>query len=101
MTFDEMKEKADIFFEFPTENRDHVTTTSCILFAMQAFNIGIAAANSLTHRAVFAEGYAMGATEEREALIELIHDVVDRNGWGWDGDCNVGNNIEKAIRQRR
>lgn len=33
MTLDEIKVKADLFFEFPTEKRDHVTTTSAMLFA--------------------------------------------------------------------
>jgi hypothetical protein len=35
MTFDQTKAKADSFFEFPTDNKDHVTTTSAILFAME------------------------------------------------------------------
>lgn len=33
MTLDDIGKQAEEFFEFPTENRDHVTTTSCVLFA--------------------------------------------------------------------
>lgn len=33
MTLDDIGKQAEAFFEFPTENRDHVTTTSCMLFA--------------------------------------------------------------------
>lgn len=41
MTFEETKTKADSFFEFPTENKDHVTTTSAILFALEAYRSGV------------------------------------------------------------
>ena len=33
MTREEIEAKAATFFEFPTDNKDHVTTTSAILFA--------------------------------------------------------------------
>lgn len=56
-------------------------------------------AGELTQRRMEAAWLA-GQAEEREAIIELAHDVADHNGWGWDGDCNIGNNIEKAIRAR-
>jgi len=88
MTFDEMKTKADAFFDFPTDDKTYVTLTSCVLFALQAYNAGID------------RGRAAGQAAEREAIIELAHDVADHNGWGWDGDCDIGNNIEKAIRAR-
>lgn len=39
MNYDDMKLKADSFFEFPTENRDHVTTTSTILFALEMYKL--------------------------------------------------------------
>jgi hypothetical protein len=35
MTFEEMEAKAELFFEFPTEQRGSVTYTSAILFAMK------------------------------------------------------------------
>jgi hypothetical protein len=35
MTLDEIKLKADKFFEWPSKERDHVTTTSCLLFARE------------------------------------------------------------------
>lgn len=60
MTFEDMKTKADSFFEFPTENRDHVTTTSAVLFALEAFKSGIDAANTLPHRVMFDAGVEEG-----------------------------------------
>lgn len=60
MTFEEMKTKADSFFEFPTESRDHVTTTSAILFALEAFKAGVDAANTLPHRFMFDAGVEEG-----------------------------------------
>jgi hypothetical protein len=60
MTFEEMKTKADSFFDFPTENRDHVTTTSAVLFALEAFKSGVEAANTLPHRAMFDDGVEEG-----------------------------------------
>lgn len=35
VTFEELKKRIDDFFEFPTANRDTVTTTSAILFARE------------------------------------------------------------------
>ena len=35
MTFEEAKQKAEQFFEWPTEKKDIVTTTSALLFAME------------------------------------------------------------------
>jgi len=65
MTFEEMKAKADSFFEFPTENRDHVTTTSSILFALEAFRAGVDAANTLPHRVMFDAGVEEGLRMRR------------------------------------
>ena len=35
VTFEELQKRIDDFFEFPTANRDTVTTTSAILFAQE------------------------------------------------------------------
>ena len=35
VTFEDLEKRIDDFFEFPTANRDHVTTTSAILFARE------------------------------------------------------------------
>lgn len=45
MDLDEIKAKADSFFEFPTENRDHVTTASAILFARHILEYADCSAN--------------------------------------------------------
>ena len=42
MTLEQIQEKADSFFEFPTENKDHVTTTSAVLFARECCKEAIA-----------------------------------------------------------
>ena len=40
MTLKEIETRASTFFEFPTENKDHVTTISTILFAHECCNHG-------------------------------------------------------------
>ena len=60
MTFDEMKAKAGLFFEFPTENRDHVTTTSAVLFALEMYRAGVDAANTMPPRIMFDAGVEEG-----------------------------------------
>lgn len=35
MTLEQIEQKAETFFGFPTPNKDHVTTTSAILFARE------------------------------------------------------------------
>ena len=42
MTLEQIQEKADSFFDFPTENKDHVTTTSAVLFARECCKEAIA-----------------------------------------------------------
>lgn len=60
MTFEEMKAKADEFFEFPTANKDHVTTTSAVLFALEMYRAGIDAVKSLPLRVMFDAGVEEG-----------------------------------------
>lgn len=38
MTLEHIEQKAETFFEFPTANKDHVTTTSAVLFARECAN---------------------------------------------------------------
>lgn len=45
MNLEEIRAKADSFFEFPTENKDHVTTTSAILFARHILEFSDCSAN--------------------------------------------------------
>lgn len=42
MTFEQLQKKADSFFEFPTVNKNHVTTTSAVLFALECVKEAIA-----------------------------------------------------------
>ena len=66
MTFDEMKAKADAFFEWPSDKRDYVTTTSAVLFALAMYQAGIDAANTLPHRLMFDAGVEEGLKMQRD-----------------------------------
>lgn len=71
MRFEEMKAKADEFFEFPTANKDHVTTTSAVLFAMAAFKEGVETVGMLPHRMMFDDGVLLGKAGGMEDAAKI------------------------------
>lgn len=41
--------------------------------------------------------YETGMAAQKEKDIETVHTIVSGIPWGWDGDCNVAEKIERAI----
>ena len=77
-----IKDEADAFFEWPTHDKTHVTTTSMLIFA-----------------GVIAE---MARAEEREACA-VAAEAIERTGREWVKDslwANIKRDTAAAIRAR-
>jgi hypothetical protein len=48
----------------------------------------------------YTAGLAKGRKEAYEDAVEIVYNVVDSIGWGWDGDYNVSARIERAIKAK-
>jgi hypothetical protein len=80
-----IKEEAEHFFEWPTNRRDHVTLTSCLIFAEVIAGMAVDA--------------------EREACAQVCVDAIGSiRGFGTEDakqtGINVCSNLAKAIRAR-
>lgn len=74
MNLDEIKAKADTFFEFPTANRDHVTTTSAILFARHILEYADCSANCHQFHDNIVDAQKLTA----EKCLEILNIVDER-----------------------
>lgn len=70
MNLEELKKLADSFFEWPAEDRTHVTTTSAILFAQHAL------AAAPRPEAVQSDDVA-----DHAAMREAKHRMITSQGW--------------------
>lgn len=73
MTIDEIKAKAESFFEFPTENKDHVTTTSAVLFARHILEFADCSANCHQFHDSVSDCVKMVATRCAEIASNEVH----------------------------
>ena len=77
MTLDEIKVKADSFFEFPTENKDHVTTTSALLFARECCTDADVNADWLSMAHELCTDYGVDQGHISQRLLILRRKLVD------------------------
>ena len=71
MKLEQIKVKADLFFDFPTDNKDHVTTTSAILFARHCADETKIMLRTKEKREIFEEGIFSGL-ERAAHLVENL-----------------------------
>lgn len=76
MNLSKIEEKAESFFEFPTDNKDHVTTTSAILFAWHCCEL---------------------LENEIDRLRGHIIDCLNENGHLADGECCTLIELKRAV----
>ena len=81
MTIAEIYQESDTFFEFPTPNHSHVTTTSAILFAQHIAK--------QAHR----EGWEQGKAEAEDVALRYERKVYEAVG-----DPRVGNFTGRVAR---
>jgi len=36
--------------------------------------------------------------ERKEKVLSEVEEAIDRHSWGWDGDCNIFESVERAIK---
>ena len=77
MTLDEIKVKADLFFEFPTKNKDHVTTTSALLFASECCKDADVNADWLSMAHELCTDYGVDQGHISQRLLILRRKLVD------------------------
>ena len=77
MTLEQIQEKADSFFEFPTKNRDHVTTTSALLFARECCKDSDVNADWLSMAHELCTDYGVDQGHISQRLLILRRKMVD------------------------
>lgn len=79
MTLEEIQKEVEAFFEFPTVDKDHVTTTSAILFARHCVEKSANAEWLATaHQLCTDLGVEQGHINKR---LEDLRELLDVNGW--------------------
>ena len=96
MNFDDIKIKAESFFEFPTENRDHVTTTSAILFARHILEYADCAANCHQFHDNINDAQKIVAERCREIAVDQMS--APPGSWGKGATFNA-DKIARLIKE--
>lgn len=87
MNLDEIKAKADTFFEFPIANRDHVTTTSAILFARHILEYADCSANCHQFHDSIVDAQKIVAERCREIAVAQM--LAPPGAWGKGATFNA------------
>ena len=72
MTLDQIQQKAETFFEFPTANKDHVTTTSAVLFARECVS---ESEKTAAEYKKWAEHWEAETHKKNTEIFNLAHEI--------------------------
>ena len=117
LEYREIEQKAAEFFDWPTNNRDFVTSTSAILFAVSMIQAYCHSDEAVEARCkelekelerertstlgsfTYQQAKASGRREGMEEACDIVDDVVQDHRWGNDGSCGINTAIKDALRK--